>query len=491
MLHKMAATRIFNTVGILLFTWCTSAYAVDNLIANGDFEQAGLSSWTSPKSSTTLSQSPSAAYSGGAGLAVSATDSWCPNGAIYTFDTSRFVSGTLYEFDARVRLAAGGTPTNLHMGLLKNRAKSPLWLDGEQSSYDGGVYTDRWTRLHGAYIAKLKPSDTLKLCISGAAGQTVYIDELTVSPLTPATTGYSAPINIDDATRIRVDNQQLVLGNPAQPFTINGINLYLYDNGYAVGKGKALTNFKFKNADEAAYQEIHALGFNTVRLMLSYLLFEDNARPGVYKPEGWAVLERHILWAQKYQLRLVLDMHEVPGGYQSSDGFKSFGSRRDLKKRLENLWLAIAARYRYENTIIAYDLLNEPYVLNWFDYAETLVQKIRTVDTFHAVVVEESFHPRDPGLRLLPDSNVLYDIHFYSPFPFTSVASDTSSYNLDIAWFKSTLRDYLPASFYDAALDRFTVPIHIGEYGVVHEKYENNLGAQQWMRDITAAFNAR
>ena len=82
MLHKMAATRIFNTVGILLFTWCTSAYAVDNLIANGDFEQAGLSSWTSPKSSTTLSQSPSAAYSGGAGLAVSATDSWRTHGAI-------------------------------------------------------------------------------------------------------------------------------------------------------------------------------------------------------------------------------------------------------------------------------------------------------------------------------------------------------------------------------------------------------------------------
>ena len=84
---------------------------------------------------------------------------------------------------------------------------------------------------------------------------------------------------------------------------------------------------------------------------------------------------------------------------------------------------------------------------------------------------------------------MLYDIHFYSPWTFSSVATDTTPYSNNVAWFKKTLIDYLPASFYNPLNDQLTVPVNIGEYGVVHEKYEKNLGAQQWLRDITSAFN--
>jgi aryl-phospho-beta-D-glucosidase BglC (GH1 family) len=477
-------------VAAMLLTHSILVSAVPNLINNSDFEVSGLSGWSSPKSTTILRQDSQAAYNGISGMKVSAAYNWCPYGAIYNLDTTR-ITKDLYEFGARIKLANNaGTFANLKMGLIKNNnATNPIWLDGEQSSYDGGAYPDRWTRLYGVYKDTLLPTDKLQLCLIGGINQPFYVDNIFASPLTPAAVGYTIPNSVDQNTQIHVNGNKLVQGTNKTPYILKGVNLYLYDNGYAVGKGNALVNFKYKCADENAYKEISAAGFNTVRLNMSYLLFEDDTAPGVYKPEGWAIIDRQLAWAKKYNLHLILDMHEAPGGYQSASGFKNFATRADLKSRLENLWQAIARRYSNDNTIIAYDLINEPYYLNWFAYAQTLVNRIRSVDAYHTIIVEESFNPKDPGMYQLTDNNILYDIHFYSPTKFSSVASDTTTYSNDVAWFKKTLRDYLPASFYNASNDTFNVAINIGEYGVVHEKFEKNLGAQQWMRDITTAFN--
>ncbi|QLQ32823.1 MAG: cellulase family glycosylhydrolase [Candidatus Thiothrix singaporensis] len=455
-----------------------------NLLNDSGFE-GGVLPWSSTKSILTLD--PAAAYTGQAGMKVDSAYAWCPYGALYTLDTSQLQNGVMYEFGARIRLAnSADTSANHWFGLIKNGA-DPIWLDGEQSAYDGAAYPDEWTHLYGIYKANFAATDSLKVCISGAANKPFYVDDAFVKPLTSAEVGYQPPATLDSANLVHADGNRLVVGSSSTPFVMKGINVYQYDPGY--GNQHALENFKYKNADVASYQEIRDLGFNTVRLNLSYSLFEDDATPGVYKEEGWAVIDRHIQWAQQSGIRLILDMHVPPGGYQSFD-YKGFGSRPDLQKRLEDLWVAIAQRYQNETTIVAYDLINEPYVNNWFAYAQTVINKIRAVDSNHTMILEESFHPKDIGMYKLADDNILYDIHYYDPWDWAGSHTNNTPYTGTEASIRQSLRDLLPESFYDSSTDSFNVPINIGEYGVVFEKYElAGVNGEQWLRDVNAAFD--
>ncbi|MDD5395581.1 MAG: cellulase family glycosylhydrolase, partial [Thiothrix sp.] len=412
------------------------ALAGTNLVTDGGFESGSLA-WASTKSILTLD--PVAAYAGQAGMKVNSAYSGCATGALYTLNTANLQNGTLYEFGARVRLSSGvGSSANLSLGLIKNGA-SPITLDGEQSSYDAGVYPDKWTQVFGVWQASFTPTDTLKVCISGAANKPFHVDEVFVKPLTTDEVGYQPPATLDTSALIHADGNRLVMGTQKTPFLMKGINVYLYDQGNDVDPPPPLDDFKYKNIDAASYKEIRDLGFNSVRLMLSYNLFENSTAPGVYKNEGWALVDRHIQWAKQNGLRLILDMHVPPGGYQSND-FKGFGSRADLKKRLEDLWVAIAQRYRNETTIAAYDLINEPHINNWFTYAQTLISKIRAVDSNHLIDVEVSFHPSDIGMYKLADNNILYDVHWYEPWSWAGSHTNNTPYVGTLAQFKQQLR---------------------------------------------------
>jgi aryl-phospho-beta-D-glucosidase BglC (GH1 family) len=473
--------KVFFTLPWLL---CTQpALAATNLIPDGGFEQSTLS-WTSLKS--TIHLDSTAAFSGLAGLSLLSSYSYCPYDAAYALDVSQFQNGTLYEFGAYTRLKSG-SPARLRMALIKNGG-SPVYLDGYANS--AYAYADRWARLFGVYIANFAATDKVTLCISGAANIETYIDEVFVRPLTRAEVGYTVPANLDFETLLQADGNRLVVGSAKTPVILNGINLsaYYYGNDVA-GAENAIDNFSFKNHDENSYKEIAELGYNTVRLMMSFVFFEDNAKPGVYKEEGWAWLERNILWAKKYNLRLILDMHEPPGGAQLPS-FHNFNNRPDVQKRLEDLWVAIAQRYRNETTIAAYDLVNEPYIDNWFVYAQGLISKIRAVDPNHLVLIEQSYHPNDLGNNArfyrLPFTNIIYDVHYYDAF--ASSDNGTSPYTGTLAAFKNSLKNEF-ASLYDSSTGKFNVPINSGEYGVVHQKFEKNLGAGQWLRNINDAMN--
>lgn len=455
-----------------------------NLITDGGFE-GGILPWTSTKSILTLD--PAAAYAGQAGMKIDSAYNWCPYGALYTLNTSQLQNGTLYEFGARIRLAnSTDISANHKLGLIKNGA-DPIWLDGDQSSYDGGAYPDKWTRLYGVWKASFAPTDNLKLCISGATNKPFHVDEAFATPFTTTEVGYQPPATLDSSTLIYADGNRLVMGSQKTPFIMKGINVYQYD---MADDPPALDAFRYKNADAASYKEIRDLGFNSVRLNLAYSLFEDNTAPGVYKDEGWAVVDRHILWAKQNGLRLILDMHVPQGGYQSTTD-TGFGSNATLKNRLENLWVAIAQRYRNETTVAAYDLINEPHINNWFSYVPTVINKIRAVDPNHLIDVEVSFHPNDIGMYKLADNNILYDVHWYEPWSWAGSHTNNTPYTGTLEQFKQQLRSGEGLSeFYNAATDSFTVPFNIGEYGITFEKYElAGVNGVTWLQHANAAFD--
>jgi len=212
--------------GVPLALAISSALAGTNLITDGGFE-GGTLLWNSSKSMLTLD--PAAAYVGQSGMKVDSAYAWCPYGALYTLNTSQLQNGTMYEFGSRIRLAnSTDTFVNHKLGLIKNGA-DPIWLDGEQSGYDGGAYPDKWTQLYGIWKASFAPSDTFKVCISGAANKPFQVDEIFAKPLTTAEVGYQPPATLDTSTLIYADGNRLVIGPQKTPFLMKGINVYLYD----------------------------------------------------------------------------------------------------------------------------------------------------------------------------------------------------------------------------------------------------------------------
>lgn len=111
---------------------------------------------------------------------------------------------------------------------------------------------------------------------------------------------------------------------------------------------------------------IASFGMNVVRLPMNYRMFEDDERPMKLRPDAWKWLDRAIAMAEKHGLYTILDMHGVQGGQSVYD----HTGRRDQNKlwsvpenqdRLAWLWGEIAKRYRARPSVVAYDVMNEPY----------------------------------------------------------------------------------------------------------------------------------
>lgn len=117
---------------------------------------------------------------------------------------------------------------------------------------------------------------------------------------------------------------------------------------------------------ERDFPIIKSFRFNVVRLPLNYRLFEDDDRPFHLRPDAWKWTDKAVMWAKKYGIYVILDMHGAQGGQSPYD----HTGRRDQNKlwtskqdqdRYVWLWSQIAKRYRNESAVVAYDTLNEPY----------------------------------------------------------------------------------------------------------------------------------
>ncbi len=213
---------------------------------------------------------------------------------------------------------------------------------------------------------------------------------------------------------------------------------------------------------EESYKEIAEMGFNSVRFLLNYNLFEDDTNPYVYKESGFDWLDKNIEWAKKYGIRLVLDMHAPQGGYQSWDRVKyrfdgldegdALWINQEYQKRLVAMWGEIAKRYANEPAILGYCFVNEPVIaaneinynnINSQGYKDALklykklledaTAAVRKTDKNHIIFVQRVCAFKDTDMSwanwvtandtynfiLLNDSNVAYEFHFYGPYNFS------------------------------------------------------------------------
>lgn len=242
---------------------------------------------------------------------------------------------------------------------------------------------------------------------------------------------------------------------------------------------------------------MHAWGFNSVRLPMHFNLYtlpvdkEPVAGQNTWLDKGFELTDSLLEWCKANHMYLILDLHAAPGGQGNdlniSDRDSSqpslWQSAANQQKTIA-LWKKLADRYKNEQWIGAYDILNEP---NW-GFTDSVNDKnglkeqsnaplkkllmeiasaIREVDKKHIIIIEgNGWGNNYNGMLPTWDNNMVLSFHKY--------------------W------DYNKTENIQRILDarnKYNVPVWLGETGensnvwftqVVRLLESNNVGWSMW-----------
>lgn len=225
-------------------------------------------------------------------------------------------------------------------------------------------------------------------------------------------------------------------------------------------------------------KDIEALkkwGFNSIRLPMHYNLYtlpvDKEPVPGqnTWLETGFKLTDNLLTWCKKYKIYLILDLHAAPGGQGNDKPIADVDTTRPNlwqseanQKKTIALWKKLADRYKSEEWIGGYDLINETnYKLDGNVALKNLflsiTKVIRDVDNKHIIFIEGNQFANDySGLTPPWDKNMAYSFHKYWN-PNTNEA----------------IQKYLDIR------EQFNVPFWMGESG------ENT---NEWFRDAVNLF---
>ncbi|WP_119081236.1 cellulase family glycosylhydrolase [Chitinophaga alhagiae] len=186
-------------------------------------------------------------------------------------------------------------------------------------------------------------------------------------------------------------------------------------------------------ANHATRADVDALkswGFNSVRLPMHYNLYDTE--------KGFALTDSLLAWCKANSMYLILDLHAAPGGQGNDlnisdrDGSQpSLWESEAHQRATVSFWRKVAARYKDEPWIAAYDIINEPN----FGFEDPVNDKngikekknaplrklmmeithaIREVDPHHIVIIEGNGWGNNYNGVLPPwDNNMVLSFHKY------------------------------------------------------------------------------
>ena len=266
---------------------------------------------------------------------------------------------------------------------------------------------------------------------------------------------------------------------------------------------------------EEDFAMIRDLGFDFVRLPVSYLFFGTGAY-GLEPDRGrmW-LIDRVVKLGRDHGVHVSLSLHRAPGFCVLSESQYDVAERGDLFADDDKLrefvmwWSFLAERYReVPASQLSFDLLNEPLNIDDDAFDRTFIPAIEAIHAIspdRLVHAEGSFRLGDDGVGLRPPTpavvampNVISSFHLYHPPGLTHYAVPWSPHSSDFdapTWpLKPTLRAGVPpreltgdhARLWDKDALRDLLkpyldladaghPVHVGEMGsysaVAHDVY--------------------
>lgn len=219
-----------------------------------------------------------------------------------------------------------------------------------------------------------------------------------------------------------------------------------------------------------------AWGFNSIRIPMHYNLFtlpiedEPVAGENTWNETGFELIDDVLAWSAPHDIYVILDMHATPGGQGTGSEINDYDPTKpslwesqENRDKLVALWTRIADRYKDNEWIGGYDLINETH---WDlgnenallrEVYEDITEGIRGVGDDHILYIEGNSYANDHrGLTPPWDDNLVYSFHKYWSF----------NNENDVDWI-------LPLR------DTYNVPLWMGESG------ENS---NTWFTDAVSLF---
>lgn len=255
-------------------------------------------------------------------------------------------------------------------------------------------------------------------------------------------------------------------------------------------------SFRDNFITESDFKNISALGANTIRLPFNHRLVEKS--PFSYDPNGIAYLRKALRWAEKYKIKVILDLHAAAGAqnfdwHGDSSGKAGLWQSSQYKRRTIALWQVLADKFKDEKALIGYDLLNEPVlgdishdVLKRF-YGQ-LIKGIREIDKNRRIFLEgDLWATRIDFLKSLIDENISISIHTYEPLQYTFNFTPFYRFPGKIEggfWDEKTIIRHLQR-YFDFS-QKYKTQIFVGEFGI---NWRGGFwGETDWLKSILKAF---
>ncbi len=202
-----------------------------------------------------------------------------------------------------------------------------------------------------------------------------------------------------------------------------------------MGEANTETFFQKWRENHFTKQDVDSLaawGFNSIRIPMHYNLFtlpiEDEPVSGenTWIETGFELIDNVLEWAKPHNIYVILDMHATPGGQGRGSEINDYDPTKpslwesqENKDKLVALWTRIADRYKDNEWIGGYDLINEthwdlPGGVALRELYEKITTGIRSVDTKHILFIEGNSYANDHTGLLPPwDDNLVYSFHKY------------------------------------------------------------------------------
>jgi endoglucanase len=195
---------------------------------------------------------------------------------------------------------------------------------------------------------------------------------------------------------------------------------------------------------KADVDSLKAWGFNSIRLPMHYNLYtlavdkELVAGKNTWLEKGFELTDSLLAWCKANQMYLILDLHAAPGGQGNDTNISdrdaskpSLWESEANKQKTIALWAKLAERYKDEEWVGAYDIINEP---NWGfqnpqkdrngtqeklnaplrELMVSITKAIRAVDQKHLLIIEgNGWGNNYNGILPVWDKNMAISFHKY------------------------------------------------------------------------------
>ena len=232
---------------------------------------------------------------------------------------------------------------------------------------------------------------------------------------------------------------------------------------------------------------IKSCGATVVRLPLNYRHFERDSEPFKYLEPGFERLDQVVKWCAKHSLYAILDLHAVQG-WQNSDWHCDNSSRHThfwqhpyFQDRYVGLWEEFARRYKGNDIIAGYNVMNEPvsnapagrfyndrdYKTDWEIFNsvnQRVVKQIRAIDADHIIYLEgDLFSSRFEKMDAPFADNLVYSSHNYAGPTYDPrklpITDEQRKQNV------KRQREIFLAHEGTRYTQRYNVPLWVGEFG--------------------------